>query len=74
MDITAGKHYAAVVTTNGKLYASGYIFYRYFEDCRSNTENNEDYPFLLRMPNGLKCIKAFGVEKYNGIFVNCVDE
>ena len=30
VDIAAGKHYTAVVTAKGKIYASGYIFFRYF--------------------------------------------
>ena len=54
VDMTAGKHYTAVVTANGKLLASGYIFYRHFQECRLNTENNEDYPFEMRMPEGVK--------------------
>ena len=51
-DITAGKHYTAVVTEQGKVYAAGYIFYRHFSGCRYNKESDEDYPFELKLPEG----------------------
>ena len=54
IDVACGKHYTTVATQNGKVYASGYIFYRHFYDSRSNPENNEDYPFELRLPDGWK--------------------
>ncbi len=58
-----------MATDNGKIYASSYIFYRYFEGCRFNEEKNEDYPFLLRLPDeSLKAVKLFGSEKHNNLW------
>ena len=31
VDITLGKHYFAMVMTSGKIYASGFVFYRHME-------------------------------------------
>ena len=73
VDLTAGKHYTAVATANGKIYAGGYIFYRHFQDCRHNREQNEDYPFELRVPDGFKANAVFGCEQYNNIWMNAVN-
>lgn len=68
-DVTAGKHYTAVATDKGKIYASSYIFYRHFTGCRYNQEENEDYPFLLKLPDeSLMAVKLFGCEKHNNLW------
>lgn len=36
VDVTGGKHFIAIVTESGRLFASGYIFYRNFRSCRHN--------------------------------------
>ena len=71
IDVACGKHYTTVATKNGKVYASGYIFYRHFNDSRRNPENNEDYPFELRLPDGWKAEKVYGCEKYSNMWVTC---
>jgi len=73
VDCCGGKHYCAVATSNGKIYAAGYIFYRNFQGCRSNTENNEDYPFALSLPEGFKAKELFGSEKQNNIWVTAAN-
>mmetsp|Transcript_1038 Transcript_1038/g.1724 ORF Transcript_1038/g.1724 Transcript_1038/m.1724 type:complete len:121 (+) Transcript_1038:1481-1843(+) len=52
IDICGGRHYTAIVTKNGKAYASGYMFYRSMSGCRRNNENDEDYPYELKMKEG----------------------
>ena len=37
IDLACGKHYTAVATQNGKVYATGYLFYRAFSSCRRNS-------------------------------------
>lgn len=51
VDITAGKHYTAIVTDRGRVKCGGYIFYRHFSSCRYNPESNEDYEFELKLPD-----------------------
>ena len=63
IDYCGGKNFTAVVTEQGKIYAASYIFYRNFSACRSNPENNEDYPFEIRMPDGFKAKEIWGSEK-----------
>ena len=53
-DIAGGKNFMIVATQNGRVWASSYMFYRYFSSCRENPERNEDYPFELKMPEGQK--------------------
>ena len=36
IDVTGGKNFVAVATERGKVYGSGYMFYRHFQECRSN--------------------------------------
>lgn len=74
VDLTAGKHYTAAVTERGKVYCGGYVFFRHFGDCRYNRESNEDYPFELRMPDGWRAKEAFGCERFNNVWINCVNE
>lgn len=74
VDLTAGKHYTAAVTERGKVYCGGYVFYRHFSDCRYNREQNEDYPFELRMPDGWRAKEAFGCERFNNVWINCVND
>ena len=69
VDITAGKHYTAIVTDRGRIKCGGYIFYRYFSDCRYNPEQNEDYEFELRLPDDYKAKEVFGCERYNNLWV-----
>ena len=32
-----GKNFAVVSSQQGKIYATGYVFYRHFSACRHNT-------------------------------------
>ena len=73
IDCCGGKHYCAVATQNGKIYAAGYVYYRNFEGCRNNPENNEDYPFELRLPEGYKAKMIWGSEKCNNMWVTATD-
>ena len=34
VDLCSGKQFMAVVSDNGKVYASGWKFFHYFEPCR----------------------------------------
>ena len=36
VDVCSGKYFIAVVSDNGKVYATGSRFYVYFDACRSN--------------------------------------
>mmetsp|Transcript_21015 Transcript_21015/g.28264 ORF Transcript_21015/g.28264 Transcript_21015/m.28264 type:complete len:249 (+) Transcript_21015:2219-2965(+) len=74
VDCCGGKNFVAVVTEQGKIFAAGYIFYRNFQGCRSNPENNEDYPFEIRMPQGFKAKEIWGSEKSNNIWVNATNQ
>lgn len=65
VDIGAGKHHVIVATKNGKVYASGYIFWRYLSDCRYNRESDEDYPFELKLAEGWKALQVWGSERSN---------
>ena len=73
VDICSGKQNIVVVSDNGKVYATGSHFYRYFEACRSNTQNNGDYPFELKMQDGFKAKNVWAHTRVNNVFVNCVD-
>ena len=69
-----GKQYLAIVTERGKLYASGFIFYRCMIGCRRNRQNDEDFPYELTMPDeNWRVVKVFGCEKYNNIWVTAVN-
>ena len=69
VDVAGGKNFAIVMTERGKIYATGYMFWQYFSNCRHNNENNEDYPFELRLPEGYKAKKIFGSEKRYNMWV-----
>jgi len=69
VDVAGGKNFSIVMTEQGRIYATGYMFWRYFSECRRNNENNEDYPFELRLPPGWKAKKIFGAEKYYNMWV-----
>ena len=73
MDVAGGRNQAIVATERGKIYATSYMFYRHFNDCRHNSENNEDYPFELRMPEGFKAKKIYSSEKHYNIWVTGED-
>ena len=73
VDVATGKHFVAVLSSNGKVYAGSHRFYHYFRECRSNRENSEGYPFQLKMPEGQLAKKMWAHEKYNTMWVNCVD-
>lgn len=77
VDVTAGKHFTAVTTEQGKVYATGYIFYRHFStECRYNRQNDEDYPYQLRLPETggpWKAQQVFGSEKYNNLWVTAIN-
>ena len=36
IDVTGGKNFVAVATERGKVYGSSYMFFRHFQECRSN--------------------------------------
>lgn len=69
VDVCGGKNFTAVVTERGKIFATSYMFYRKFTECRHNSENNEDYPFELRLPEGFKAKQIWGSEKNYNIWV-----
>ena len=71
VDLTGGRHYTAIATKNGKVYASGYMFYRVFSGCRRNNQNDEDYPYELRMPDGWLAERVYGTERYSNLWVTC---
>ena len=73
VDVAAGKHFVAVLSSNGKVYAGSHRLYHYFRECRSNTENSEGYPYQLKLPEGQMAKKMWAHEKYNTLFVNCED-
>ena len=69
VDICGGKSHMIVMTEGGRVYASGYTLYRNLSESRSNPENNEDYPFEIRMPDEYKATAIFTCEKYLNVFV-----
>lgn len=74
VDVAAGKHFVAVTSEQGKVYASGYIFYRRFAECRYNRQSDEDYPFQLKLPESgdWKAQQLFGSEKCNNLWVTAM--
>lgn len=76
VDVAAGKHFVAVTSEQGKVYASGYIFYRNFSECRYNRQSDEDYPFQLKLPETggpWKAQQVFGSEKYSNLWVTATN-
>lgn len=46
IDVSLGKKWMCVVTEKGKVWGSGYVYYRYIGNTyRWNEQNNEDYPY-----------------------------
>jgi len=37
VDVCGGKHFTAIVTERGQVFATGYMFYRSFDQCRENS-------------------------------------
>ena len=72
IDWVSGKHYHIVLTESGKMIGSGYTFYRYFDSSmRQNSENYEDWPFVVPPPEGYThAIKAFPAYKNYLVYVN----
>ena len=68
-----GKNFAVVLSQQGKIYATGYVFYRHFSACRHNTQNNEDYPFILNMPDTWKAKQIWASEKHYVMWVTGQD-
>ena len=67
-----GKNFLIVMTKNGKVYATSYMFFRYFSGCRhQNRSSDEDYPFEIRMPDGWKARKIFGMDKDYNMWATC---
>ena len=64
VDVAGGKHFMIACTAKGKVYASGYLFYRAVETIRSNTENDEDYPYELRVPDGWLARRVWACDRY----------
>ena len=75
VEITLGKSYFAMVTAFGKIYASGFTFYRVMENMRFNQSNEEDYPYELRMPSDDEwtALQVFGCEKFNNIWMTAMN-
>ena len=74
-DIAGGKCHVVIATQNGKIYGSGYTFYRHFSNCHFNSENNEDYPYELKLPEGFKAATAIWTsEKNYNMWATAVNE
>ena len=74
VDICGGKCHMAVATSEGKIYGSGYTFYRHFSSCRHNEQNNEDHPFELKLPEGHKALNVWTAEKRYTLWVTATNE
>ena len=75
IDIASGKHFLICVTEQGKCYGSGYIFYRYLSQCRRNSQNDEDHPYELKLPQGYKAVACWAsCDYYSNAWVNAVKE
>lgn len=72
IDVALGKKHIVLVTEGGKVYGSGYVFYRRVRpEARKNEQNNEDYPFEIFLPAGWKAIACFAmVDKGLTVFIN----
>jgi len=61
VDVYSGKHCVMIITEGGKLFSSGYVSYRYYDDeIRQNRHNHEDYPIYIKPPvEGMKARCVF---------------
>ena len=73
IDVCGGKNFTVVATERGKIFATSYMFWRQFQECRYNQENNEDYPHELRLPDGFKAKKIWGAEKHYNLWTSAAD-
>ena len=74
VDVSLGKHFIMIVTESGKVYGSGYVFYRYLSRCRENSQRDEDYPYLIKMPDGYKAKKVFcSTDNYSNAWILAED-
>lgn len=64
VDIAGGLHFMIACTEKGKVYSSGYMFYRAVSEIRSNSEDNEDYPCELSVPEGWLARRVWACDKY----------
>jgi alpha-tubulin suppressor-like RCC1 family protein len=69
IDVDGGKHFMVACSQKGKVYASGYMFYRAVSEIRHNAEDNEDYPCELRMPEGWLARQVWACDLYCNIWV-----
>jgi alpha-tubulin suppressor-like RCC1 family protein len=70
VDVGLGKNFIMVCTESGKCYGAGYVFYRYIGQCRENSRRDEDYPYLIKMPDGFKAKKVYcAIEHYNNAWI-----
>lgn len=72
VDVVGGKSHTVVMTEKGRVFATGYTFYREFSGCRSNTENYEDTPYELKLPEGYTGKAIFG-STHNIVWVNATN-
>ena len=71
-DILAGKNFIMIITEQSKMYAQGYVFYRYLSDSqRYNDERYEDYPFEIKLPEGATNPTVWPLMKEYTFFVTC---
>ena len=74
VDVCGGKNFTVVATERGKIFATGYMFWRqFYQECRHNPENGEDYPYELRLPDGYKAKQVWGAEKYLNMWTTAAD-
>ena len=73
VDVCGGKNFTIIATERGRIFATSYMFWRQFQECRYNQENNEDYPFELKLPEGYKAKQIWGSEKYYNMWANGAD-
>ena len=68
-----GKHFSVICTKEGKVYASGNVFYRSVDDdIKYNAEESAEYAYELKMVNhaeGYKAEKVWACDLYDNIWV-----
>ena len=69
VDVACGRHFTLVCTEKGKVYGTGYLYYRKIAKARFNKEDNEDKPYEIKLPTGYKALKVFCSERYYVAYV-----
>ena len=65
-----GKHFSVVVTSKGRLYATGEQFGGAFNSSlRTNAEDSPAYPFEITCPEGYKAEKVWACDRFLNIWV-----